>query len=488
MASSVTLAELAAGAVSAYPARMKHFGNREKQLAAIVKVYIDALSPDTIITAQGDMIVGDASNDGSALAIGAADKILISDGTDPVWTSVLDENDMASNSASKMVSQQSIVKYVADQALLLDEDFTANPFLFNYVPSSLLTTPSTTDNDVNILVSRVADYSVTNIGEQTAALLTWSANGVELEGDLENDTGFEVNPGFDITASNKYAMTVGTDNFYIEGILYNGDISALAECLMGWRKAEAHQNAYGSYNDVAAVQVAVDGDVELVNIINTIDGTTDSDGDDIADGEYLKCRVEVNDVAALAEAITFLTEALTDFAAHEADAQLGAAWAYHAADSVADDSLASVVAPTTLAECITRANDLSAKYELHQIDATSHAVGNQDAMAAANATDMGTLIVLCADLKAKYALHVADGAEHSTSADAVNTTAAIGPNRCFFTVGIDSATLVAPSVPLVSSNLLDGEVMIPFIRKLASAADGASADIALRSVKIGKLA
>lgn len=61
------------------------------ELAERAKDLEDA-DPNSIITAQGDLIVGDASADGSALAVGTANTVLVSDGTDPAWGSIVDAN------------------------------------------------------------------------------------------------------------------------------------------------------------------------------------------------------------------------------------------------------------------------------------------------------------------------------------------------------------------------------------------------------------
>lgn len=53
-----------------YP--MNRFNQRERKLLASVKTYVDALSPDTIITTQGDIIVGDSSGNGARLAKGTS--------------------------------------------------------------------------------------------------------------------------------------------------------------------------------------------------------------------------------------------------------------------------------------------------------------------------------------------------------------------------------------------------------------------------------
>ena len=92
----------------------------------------------------------------------------------------------------------------------------------------------------------------------------------------------------------------------------------------------------------------------------------------------------------LTSAITLITEMLTSYAAHDDDAILAAAWAYHVAQGT-EKALASVAAPTTLAECITRANDLKAKINDHMDDATAHADGDTAQIATADAA-MGAAV------------------------------------------------------------------------------------------------
>lgn len=85
--------------------------------------------------------------------------------------------------------------------------------------------------------------------------------------------------------------------------------------------------------------------------------------------------------------IALVTEMLLAYDAHDDDAELGALWAYHAAQEAGDHSLASTVAPTTLAECITRLNDIKAKYNGHDADATCHGVGSNHQEATADAAN-----------------------------------------------------------------------------------------------------
>lgn len=86
------------------------------------------------------------------------------------------------------------------------------------------------------------------------------------------------------------------------------------------------------------------------------------------------------DIASL---IVAVTEKIAAYVAHDADAAL-ALPAFHDAQTAAN-ALASAVAPINLQECITRLNDIKAKYNLHEADATSHDVGSAHTEAQADA-------------------------------------------------------------------------------------------------------
>lgn len=80
-------------------------------------------------------------------------------------------------------------------------------------------------------------------------------------------------------------------------------------------------------------------------------------------------------------------ELLTAYAAHNADAILASPVIHQAQDTT--HALVSAVTPTTVAEAITRLNDLKTKYNLHDAETTAHDVGNkyQEDQAAAAAVD-----------------------------------------------------------------------------------------------------
>lgn len=76
----------------------------------------------------------------------------------------------------------------------------------------------------------------------------------------------------------------------------------------------------------------------------------------------------------LATLKTLAAALLTAYAAHNTDMAKAADRAYHTAQGK-DSALTSADAPTTLAECITRLNDLKAKYNDHEDETTGHADG-----------------------------------------------------------------------------------------------------------------
>lgn len=76
----------------------------------------------------------------------------------------------------------------------------------------------------------------------------------------------------------------------------------------------------------------------------------------------------------LATLKTLAAALLTAYATHNADMILDANWEYHTAKGK-DSALTSADTPTTLAECITRLNDLKAKYNDHEDETIGHADG-----------------------------------------------------------------------------------------------------------------
>lgn len=75
-----------AAAASGNPTR--RFNDRERQLLASVKTYVDARDPSTTITTQGDVIVGDASGDAVRLAKGTSGLPLVAGASTVSYTAL----------------------------------------------------------------------------------------------------------------------------------------------------------------------------------------------------------------------------------------------------------------------------------------------------------------------------------------------------------------------------------------------------------------
>jgi len=99
------------------------------------------------------------------------------------------------------------------------------------------------------------------------------------------------------------------------------------------------------------------------------------------------------DASNLVTLITLTGEMLTDYEAHNDDAVLGSSWAFHEAQQ-AGNGVASAVAPVTLQECVTKLNDLKAKYNTHEGSATSHLVGGAQTEAASDTAYGNSILVL----------------------------------------------------------------------------------------------
>ena len=108
---SMAIPSLATEAAAAGPYPALRFNQRERKLLASVKVYVDALSPDTVITTQGDLIIGDASGNAIRLAKGASGTVPVA-GASTVAYALLANANISSSAAiaySKLALTNSLV-------------------------------------------------------------------------------------------------------------------------------------------------------------------------------------------------------------------------------------------------------------------------------------------------------------------------------------------------------------------------------------------
>lgn len=126
--------------------------------------------------------------------------------------------------------------------------------------------------------------------------------------------------------------------------------------------------------------------ITLANSMKTVLNAHAADATDHTTAiDNVNFPIATADATDLASLLTLVGDELTAYDAHDADAELGAAWVFHAAQETGDHSLVTAAAPTTLEEAVTRLNDLKAKYNAHDADASAHGVGSQHQESTADA-------------------------------------------------------------------------------------------------------
>lgn len=131
--------------------------------------------------------------------------------------------------------------------------------------------------------------------------------------------------------------------------------------------------------DTSSREENAGGLISAIDLANALTITMDAHAADAAEhtagADAVSFPLASPAATDLTDMITLVTEQLLAYQAHNADAVLGALWAFHAAQQ-AGNALASAVAPTTLEECVTRLNDIKAKYNTHESSAVSHGAGS----------------------------------------------------------------------------------------------------------------
>lgn len=144
----------------------------------------------------------------------------------------------------------------------------------------------------------------------------------------------------------------------------------------------------GSRGKITSREENIAGLASAIGLANDVKASINAGYADIL--EHTTAIDDVNVIISpapvtIATLITLVTEIITSYAAHDADAELAANWVFHAAIETGDHSLASEVAPINLQECITRLNDIKAKYNAHDADAQCHGVGSNYQVGVADA-------------------------------------------------------------------------------------------------------
>lgn len=148
-APSLTTEVAAAGK---YPAN--RFNQRERKVLESVKAYVDSLSPDTVITTQGDIIVGDSGGDAVRLAKGTSGLPLVA-GASTVSYAALSASGLASNAVTtaKILDANVTADKLASDAVItakiLDANVTADKLASDAVTTAKIL-------DANVTLAKLA--------------------------------------------------------------------------------------------------------------------------------------------------------------------------------------------------------------------------------------------------------------------------------------------------------------------------------------------
>lgn len=121
-------------------------------------------------------------------------------------------------------------------------------------------------------------------------------------------------------------------------------------------------------------RVDLEGAIDLANDLKTkynlhrVSGTRHGTNDTVN-------VISASDAYDFSTLVTLVTELLTDINAHLTDAALPAGWAFHRAQETPSQVLSSTTAPTSVDECLSRLDDLKAKYNSHDANNTTHNAG-----------------------------------------------------------------------------------------------------------------
>ena len=192
-------------------------------------------------------------------------------------------------------------------------------------------------------------------------------------GDIGVDAGdIDVTLGDVDVAAGNINVTLGNLNVAAGNITCGGNVDGVdVSALSGNMICVAAEDA-----DTSSREENVAGLAESILLANAIRITMDAHAADalehtthIDDTNFPIVAPVATDLASL---IVLVTELNVAYEAHNDDANLAAAWAYHTAQSVGND-ITSPAAPTTLATAYFDIDDILTQWQAHDAHAASHA-------------------------------------------------------------------------------------------------------------------
>lgn len=149
-----------------------------------------------------------------------------------------------------------------------------------------------TDEDVMALSFGANMFELFNIGTQVLLAPTIADDGLLCGLDLTVGEGVEYTQG--ITTRAKHAYKIGTDGaFFMKVGLKAADVSEVAECAIGFRKAGDYNDVFDDYTDLASLNMQ-GGAIKVETILNNGDTVTTDTTNTWADTEEHVLEVYVS--------------------------------------------------------------------------------------------------------------------------------------------------------------------------------------------------
>jgi hypothetical protein len=175
-------------------------------------------------------------------------------------------------------------------------------------------------------------------------------------------------------SGNPFLPANSTSQFMSQGD-WNGHLLAVSDSFCTPQKLYKDQNAAWQVRTAGLPSVTLVACMELANELKSKFNLHIASGviHVTPDAAHQISSANAHDFASL---LTLTAELMTDYTAHNADANLASAWVYHAAQQTGTKLLGSTTVPITLSEAKAMLDDIKAKYNSHDADATAHNLGS----------------------------------------------------------------------------------------------------------------
>lgn len=174
--------------------------------------------------------------------------------------------------------------------------------------------------------------------------------------------------------SSNPAFSAGASTSKMSWADWRGHTLIMSDSLSLPVKVYRDENAAYQVRTAGMPEITLEGAIDLANSIKSKYNTHRTQAGRHATNDTTNV-VSSSDATDFDSLVTLVTEITTDYNAHATDAALAASWAFHYAQEATTSVLTSTAAVTTLAEILTRLDNIKTKYNQHDAEAVTHHAG-----------------------------------------------------------------------------------------------------------------